>query len=831
MKRDSPNCIPETSKAKFGMKSNQSACIAVIFIICFVINGFVAKSQVAPGELPNIVFIMADDGRYDEYRVTGGPDWFIAPNIERIANEGANFSRTYAPTPICGPSRASIYTGLYAHEHKTANNGDTLNTSLPKIQEILHDQGYYTGFIGKYGNGFLPPFEFDYWVDIGDNEIYKNFWIKVNGENVFVPGHITNSFNDYINAFFDSVSVHSDQPFALFFFPLAPHTPNTPRASDASLYYDEIPPFPENFYPYDSLCPEFYIESGSTWVKDTIATKDFIKDRFSCLIGLDENINKIFNRLDTTHVTDSTFILYTSDNGYINGEHMMRAKALPIDESIHVPLFIRYPEWFSDSTIIDDDIIELIDIPKTLLEIAGVDDTFNFSGLSIRELAEPDTMRHFAFYEYEGSEPGDLFDVPDLRGLRGFDKAYYYSNCDCFTEEFYDFTLDPQQNQNQIFNPTYQDEINFYRLKLQELRLAKNDTAPFQMNACKLVDAFEIPDGYDNDCDGMIDDSLDAFIQYADEDGDGYGNPDSPLIVFGELDGYVINNLDCDDTSPFNYPFAVDFCDGLDNDCDALVDEDNIVPLVDVEGPADFCVGGLTHLIAAPIFPGYQLQWYRNGFPIADANHAVFDATKTGNYHVKYTAPAGCITVSTTKVIMVTTPPSPIIYNVSTSNDLCKNNPVKLQVKNKIGNTYQWYKGIMLIPGATSNIYFATTPGNYKVLQSDVNGCAGMSKLFTVVNFCDEGMFAPATTDMQLFPNPNNGNFVLTCNFNNDYSGDAKLLLHNIIGDVVWESEIAVNKGEVNTEINTNNQLPNGMYMVTISVGQWQNNMQFILER
>ncbi|MBK9457596.1 MAG: T9SS type A sorting domain-containing protein [Bacteroidetes bacterium] len=464
-----------------------------------------------------------------------------------------------------------------------------------------------------------------------------------------------------------------------------------------------------------------------------------------------------------------------------------------------------------------------------MLEIAGVDDTFDFSGLSIRELAEPDTMRHFAFYEYEGSEPGDLFDVPDLRGLRGFNKAYFYSNCDCYTEEFYDFTLDPKQNQNQIFNPVYQDEINFYRLKLQEMRLANNDTAPFQINECKLVGAFEIPDGYDNDCDGLIDDSLDAFIQYADLDGDGYGNSDSPLIVFGELEGYVTNDLDCDDTSPFNYPFAVDFCDGLDNDCDLLIDEDVVEPLIGVDGAEDVCTGGLTHLNAKPVYPGYQIQWYRNGFPVVDANHATFDVSKTGNYQVKYTAPAGCITISATKVIMVSTPPSPIVYNVSASNDLCKNNPVKLQVKNKIGNTYQWYKGVMPIAGATTNIYFATTPGFYKVLQSDVNGCAGTSKPFRVVNFCDEGMFTTQTSSMQLFPNPNNGNFILTCNFNNAYTGNAKLLMHNMIGDVVWESEIAVNQGEVNTEINTNNQLPNGMYLVTISVGQWQNNMQFIL--
>ncbi len=1017
-----------------------------LLISCVFFTLTVDSQVVADSVKPNIVFIMVDDGRYDEYRVTGAPDWFVAPNIERIANEGLNFSRAYAPTPICGPSRASIYTGLYSHEHHTANNGDILVDSLPKIQDILKDQGYYTGFIGKYGNGFPPPTEFDYWVDIGDDEIYKNFWIKVNGVNVFVSGHITNYFNDYINHFMDSAAVHSDQPFALFFFPLAPHTPNTPRSSDAGLYFGEEMPFPGNFYEYPSLYPEYYKEGGTVWLKDSTATANFIEDRFACLIGVDDNVSKIMKRLDTAGITDSTFILFTSDNGYISGEHKMRAKAVPIEESIHVPLFVRYPAWFPDPGIINNEIIEIIDIPKTLLDIAGVPDTFNFQGYSLKQLVEPDTMRHFAYYEYEGSAPDAVFDVPDLRGIRGFDMAYFYSNCDCFAEEFYDFNLDPEQNQNLILNPEYYDEVQQYRAILAEMKLQKHDTLPYQFNNCKLVGAYEVPDGIDNDCDAIIDDSLDAFIRYLDVDNDGYGNADSAIIVFGEIPGFVNNNLDCnDDNSAINpvaieicdsidndcdgliddldldvfglttwyadgdedgygdvttaviscyspigfinlfgdcddtdstitvggteicnglddncdglidaldpsitgliiyyadidgdlygdvsntiaacnipdgyttdstdcddlnilvntagteicnmlddncngltddadpaitgtsiwyadadadgygnidittiscflpsgysnvfgdcndsnaaiHPDLTDICDLLDNDCDVLIDEDIIIPLITALGPTTFCQGGMVILTATPVISGYNLQWHKNGVPIPGANGLTYNATASGNYKIKYTAPAGCITESLINKVTVNTNPKPTISNSSASNDLCINTPVKLIVKNKVGSTFQWYKGASPLFGAVTNKYNAITSGNYKCQQIDASGCIGTSKIFAVVKTCREGDlldFSNSETVINLFPNPNSGVFTLSVSTAIANEVTAQIRITSMIGELVYDNEIQIADGEFEKEFNISSGLASGIYFVVININQKQWFKQLVIE-
>ena len=89
------------------------------------------------------------------------------------------------------------------------------------------------------------------------------------------------------------------------------------------------------------------------------------------LKGIDDVVGELFNYTDSLGITDSTLYLYTSDNGYIAGEHGMRAKVLPIEESIHVPMFVRYKPWFNDSIVMDNDLVELIDIPSTILDLIG----------------------------------------------------------------------------------------------------------------------------------------------------------------------------------------------------------------------------------------------------------------------------------------------------------------------------------------------------------------------------------------------------------------------------------------------------------------------------
>lgn len=583
-------------------------------------NGLHAQA-VSPAP-PNIVFVMVDDGRFDEVRENGAPDWLHLPNIERIASEGVNFTRTYAPTPLCGPSRASIYTGVYSHQHGVANNGEMYNTDLPTVQQVLKDHGYYTGFIGKYGNGFDPPNEFDYWVDIGDAELYKNTWLNVNGSLVWCPGHITDAFNGYINAFFDSAAVHSNQPFALFFFQFAPHTPNVPRTADAHLFDAQPIPMPADFVRNDSLYPDFYFEGLSLWVKDTSHTADFIRDRYECLVGVDDNVHTIFNRMDSQNITDSTLMIYTSDNGYLIGEHMMRAKVFALEESLHVPLFVRYPNWFAPDQTISNDMVELLDIPVTLLDAAGIPDTFGFEGISLRDIAEPDTMRHYVRYMFEGAEPGG-FDVPDLRGVRSFDELYVHSNCDCYAEEFYDLKKDPLELHNQIFNVNYQQKIQQFRTILDSMMLAVHDTAVQQINNCKLADAFEIPDDEDNDCDGLVDDSIVWFTQYRDLDADGFGSPLDSIMSYGFVEGYVLYNSDCDDTMQQVHPGAIEICNGLDDNCNGLADDSDPAVTgqsVYYQDTDDDGYGDHSHPLNACSLPeGYAV----NDLDCDDANHYV----------------------------------------------------------------------------------------------------------------------------------------------------------------------------------------------------------------
>jgi hypothetical protein len=207
--------------------------------------------SIAADVKPNILAIMVDDGRYDIYQPNGGPDWFNTPAINRIANEGVNFQITIPATSQCGPSRATFYTGLYPHNNGCINNGDGLIDSLPLIQEILQAAGYYTGFVGKYGQG-LHPRGFD-WFAKSDEDNFIDAHYVINGTPMVIPGHISDVYPQLAIDFLNSVP--AGKPFALFYFHREPHGPSIPRPGDESLYVNEEVPFPANFYKYNMTIP------------------------------------------------------------------------------------------------------------------------------------------------------------------------------------------------------------------------------------------------------------------------------------------------------------------------------------------------------------------------------------------------------------------------------------------------------------------------------------------------------------------------------------------------------------------------------------------------
>lgn len=795
------------------MRPQYPILIFALLFCVFISHRSIA--QVAPDK-PNIIIIIVDDGRYDEYPETGAPEWYETPGISRIANEGVNFTRTYAQTPICGPSRAALYSGKYGHLNGVENNWIQLNDSIKLIQQILRKNGYYTGFVGKYGGGMGQPKGFDYWVNSEDEKDYTDLEYVVNGSTIFIPGHVSDVFDSLAMDFLKEAKLH--QPFALFYFHRVPHNPCTPAPGDEALYTDEEIPFPANFYNFPALYPNFYYENSNLWEKDSLQTIAFKLKRFQALQSVDESVSHIFDFLDSNAITDSTFLLYASDNGYIIGEHMMRAKVYAIEESIHVPLFVRYPPWFTDSTTVDDDIAILLDIPATLLDVSNIPDTYGFQGESLQTIAAPGTQRPYFMYEYGGGSESTEH-IPDVRGIRSLDYLYVNSACNCNAEEFYDFITDPQQNTNQILNPAYQALIDSFRLILAEMRSTFNDTLPDIHFDCSITGSYEILNGMDDDCDGLIDEELVSLNYYEDYDGDGYGNAMVSVISMDALPGYVLNNTDCNDSSAYVYPGAIDYCNSLDDDCDLIVDEDTLMPLITPSGSIILCKGSEVTIVGSPVLPGVSYQWYFNGVAIADAVGSSLIARHAGTYHVEFSGPAGCMGISPELTITLNTIPKPGIKNHSASNDICISNPIELSTKFRPGCSFQWYRNGEEIPGATSKNYSVTNIGNYQVEITDSTGCTSSSTKYQIFQSCRESMPDSLFTDgITVFPNPAGKEFSILVHADANREYTATVTMINMLGQSVYVTSPEKFAGIFEKQISVTENMHPGVYLLEIQI-------------
>lgn len=424
---------------------------------------------VPPSSKPNIFAVMLDDGRYDIYQPTGGPAWFNTPSITRIASEGVNFQITIPGTSQCAPSRATFYTGLYPHHNGCEVNGNHLNPNFPLIQQILKDNGYYTGFVGKYGQFLGNPKGFDYWA-VSNTDAYIDVTYTINGVDTFIAGNISDIFPlmalDFLN------QVPPGMPFALFYFPRAPHSPTIPTPEEALLYTNDTIPFPPNFYAYTHDYPNFYYYSNHKWPYDAQETDSIKLLEFQTVAGVEQNVDTLMDWLESHNILDSTLVMYTSDNGYMKGEHLLQGKDLALETSIRLPMFIRYPKWFSPANITDQ-IASNIDIAPTFLELAGIPDTFGMDGVSLHKLATHDIVRNDFLYEFAG-----MGTVPALRAVRSLQYKYIYNYCTSTTEEFYDLVNDPFENNNLINNSSYSALIETYRIKLDSLRTAYTDKKP-----------------------------------------------------------------------------------------------------------------------------------------------------------------------------------------------------------------------------------------------------------------------------------------------------------------------------------------------------------------
>ena len=350
---------------------------------------------------PNIVLIVVDDLRFDDFSAAGHP-FSRTPNLDRLAREGASFQNMFAVTPLCSPSRANILTGLYTRRHGILDNTDRSPRSheLQTFARQLHDSGYNTGFIGKWhmGNDPTPRPGFDSWVAMKgqgeaiDPELFEN------GRLARVKGYVTDIFTERAVSF---ISETRTKPFLLMLSHQALH-PNVLQQADGTivsigeggfipadrhkkLYADKTPPRRANYAvpPHGKPALERRIEGLAPLGKSTVTADETIRDRLRMLAAVDEGLGRMLAALAKQGALDKTLIMLVGDNGYFYGEHgLSEERRLAYEESIRLPLLVRYPKTVRAGSRPVAQALT-IDLAPTILDVAAAEPLANIDGRSL----------------------------------------------------------------------------------------------------------------------------------------------------------------------------------------------------------------------------------------------------------------------------------------------------------------------------------------------------------------------------------------------------------------------------------------------------------------
>ena len=466
--------------------------LAVTVIVMLIVASIgLAHSNQQPHGRPNIILILVDDLRWDELSIAGHP-FLKTPRIDRIGKEGALFRNAFMTTPLCSPSRASFLTGNYAHTHGITDNVDRSVAShkLITFPLLLQQAGYATAFIGKWhmGNDDSPRPGFDRWVSFKGQGSYLHAEINEDGRDVKPSGYITDILNEYAVEF---IRRRHDKPFLVYLAHKAIH-PEVMQHGDGSINMADaehfipaerhrslfvgkkIPRRPSAMQsPTGKPALERKIDNLPPLGAKTATADQAVLGRLRSLMAVEEGVGEILKALEETKQLDNTVIVFTSDNGYFYGEHGLSVeRRLAYEESIRMPLLVRYPPKIKAGTVRDEFALN-IDLAPTLLELAGVSAP-QADGRSLVPLlngASGDWRRSFLIEYYSDRV------IPRVRQM-GYKairterwKYIHYYELDGM-DELYDLSADPYEMKNIINQPEAGSTLEAMKRELE--RLQKN---------------------------------------------------------------------------------------------------------------------------------------------------------------------------------------------------------------------------------------------------------------------------------------------------------------------------------------------------------------------
>jgi N-acetylglucosamine-6-sulfatase len=409
----------------------------------------------------NLIFILADDHRFDMIGSLGHP-WLkgYTPNLDRMVNQGVHFRNAFVTTSLCSPSRASMLTGLYMHQHGVTDNFTSVNPRLTTYPQRLQQAGYRTGFFGKWhmgGSGDEPRPGFDHWLSFRGQGEYSNPEMNLNGVRQRMQGNMTDILTASAVRF---MRENAARPYFLYLSHKAVHAPFQPPDRHAGLFAGLAAPRPrtmlhkQEFY---SQWPEWVLRRritrhGVDGMLDSDEPFDVHYRRYcQCLIALDESLGEIFRQLEATHQLEDTLIIYMGDNGYMWGEHGLIDKRAMYEASIRVPVLAHCPSLFGAAGRSPSEMMLNLDIGPTFLDAAGVAAPPAMQGRSLLPLGagkHPENWRRDFLYEYAWEQ--DFPYTPNIVGLRTETHSLMNYPGTWDLAELYDLRKDPDQVRNLI---------------------------------------------------------------------------------------------------------------------------------------------------------------------------------------------------------------------------------------------------------------------------------------------------------------------------------------------------------------------------------------------
>ena len=505
-----------------------ASCILVVWGLFSSLQTLGAGSS---KDQPNILFFFSDDlttQAISSYRY--GMDLPPTPNIDRIANEGMLFENSFCGNSICTPSRGTVMTGLHSHKNGIVNLGGALDPGRPTWPKALKKNGYTTAIFGKW-HMKTRPVGFDAWdVLSGQGSYYNPHMYNAEGSRE-IKGHSTDVITDLA---LDWLKERDDsKPFALMIQHKAPHRNWKPSLRELQIYRDiTFPEPPSLFYDYDTrvsaanhkmgidghmrmasdlmlfeterdlnvisrFTPDqrkAYIaafeEENKAFLANPPKGKDLVRWKYQrymrnylrCVAGVDRNVGRVMDRLDEMGLAENTMVVYCADQGFYLGEHGWFDKRWAYEESMKMPLIIRWPGKIKAGSRAKA-MVQNIDYAPTFLDAAGVKPDWKVHGISFLPILtnggnSPENWRDTLYYRYIDGGHG----VAKHSAIRSEQyKLLYFDHPRTPAEmasrwELFDLMADPQEMRNLAQNSAYSSKLEEMKASFWKTKEMYGDT-------------------------------------------------------------------------------------------------------------------------------------------------------------------------------------------------------------------------------------------------------------------------------------------------------------------------------------------------------------------